>query len=173
VELLIAHADAATRIALARVAKLSDDGALDISACSDGNDALERLLADEPPAMAVIEWDLPGVDGIELCRLACQFHEGSPPYIILLAGSGHDIAAGLDAGAGDCLRIPAANAELRARIDAGRRIATMLAKRPTAADEPASAAESLVAQRSPFDDQGDEDVPFAGAFQLQSVLVVE
>ncbi len=168
-ELLIAHADTATRRVVARLAGLVDEG-LECIECGDGHEALELLLAEDAPQLAVVDGDLPGLDGLELCRLACQFHEGAPPYIILLAGAGHDVAAGLDAGASDCMRAPIDGDELRARIDAGRRMQTLLSRRATAGTSRAAA--TLVAERSPFDEDDGDDEP-AGTFELQSVLVVE
>jgi two-component system, cell cycle response regulator len=166
VELLIAHANAAARLTLAGIAEQIED-ALDVVECETGAEALERLLADDAPALALIHWDLPGVDGLELCRLACQYHEGSPPYIILLAGAAHDIAAGLDAGAADCVHTPAPGRELRARIEVGRRLAVQLARR----SQHARRDTCLVAECTPFDD-ADEPAP-DGGFELQSVLVAE
>jgi DNA-binding response OmpR family regulator len=163
-QLLIAHGGPAARLALAGVARSA--GNFELVECGDGHDALEKLLAHDAPAFAVVDWDLPGLDGAELCRLACQFYEGAPPYVILLAGGGHDIAEGLDAGASDCVRAPADPAELRARIQAGRRFAAMLAER-------GHGAATLVAERSPFEDGADADDTFAGSFELQSVLVAE
>lgn len=168
-QLLIAHADVAARIALARVAAQADGGPLDLVDCESGEEVLERLLADDAPGMALVQWNLPGIDGLELCRLACQFHEGSPPYIILLAGANDDVAAGLDAGAADCVGTSASSSELRARIDAGRRLASQLARRAAAGGEDVRA--TLVAERSPFDEQDDE--PVRGGFELASVIFAE
>ena len=163
-QLLIAHRNAATRLVLKRLATLRYDD-LDVVECDEGHEALELVLAPDAPGLVVLDWDLPGLDGLELCRLACQFHEGSPPYVILLAGETHDVAAGLDAGACDCVRVDADADELRARIEAGRRIAALVSR-------PHSAAATLVAERSPFDEDDDEPVR-SGHFELASVLVAE
>lgn len=163
-QVLIAHRDAATRRVLGRLATLTDGG-VEVVECGEGHETLELLLASDAPALAIVEWDLPELDGLELCRLACQFHEGEAPYVILLAEAGRDVAAGLDAGASDCVRMSAAADELRARIDAGRRIAALLKHRD-------SGFTTLLAERSPFDDEEDDD-QFGGHFELQSVLVVE
>ena len=163
-QLLIAHGEPATRLALAHVAESA--GHFDIIECGEGQEALERLLSPDAPAFALVDHGLPGLDGLELCRLACQYYEGASPYIILLADGAHSVAEGLDAGASDCVRAPADPAELRARIQVGQRFAAMLAER-------GHGAATLVAERSPFDDEPEDDRSFAGAFELQSVLVVE
>lgn len=160
-QLLIAHRDTSVREALSRVAaRLSGDG-LDVLESGDGAETLETLLGSDAPPLAVVDWDLPGLDGPELCRLVRQYHEASPPYMILIAGPGHSVAEGLDAGAGDCVRTPVDGEELRARIEAGRRIAEQLGHR-------GQAKVRLAAQRSPFDEDDDTS---SGAFELQSVLM--
>jgi DNA-binding response OmpR family regulator len=126
VQLLIAHKDAASRAALARAIAGDDDSVFEVVECSEGGEALELLLADDSPRLAVVEWDLPGIDGPELCRLVRAFHLGGPPYMVLLAGSGHpDVGEGLGAGANDCIRIPAPASEIRERVHAGRRFVEM------------------------------------------------
>ena len=125
-QLLIAHKDAAARAALVRAIAGDDDSVFEVVECGDGDEALELLLADDSPRLAVVEWDLPGVDGPELCRLVRAFHLGGPPYMVLLAGTGHpDVGEGLGAGANDCIRTPAPASEIRERVNAGRRFVEM------------------------------------------------
>ena len=124
--LLIAHKDAAARAALARAVTggndCGNDSELEIVECGEATEALELLLREDSPRIAVVDWDLPDLDGPELCRLVRDFHLGGPPYIVLLAGSCHpDIEEGLRAGANDCIRTPARAAEIRERVDAARR----------------------------------------------------
>jgi len=121
-QLLIAHKDAAARAALARAITGGRDGDLEVLESGVGLEAVELLLQDDAPRLAVVDWDLPGLDGPEFCRLVRDFHLGGPPYIVLLAGARHpDIEEGLEAGANDCIRTPAPAAEIRERVDAGRR----------------------------------------------------
>jgi DNA-binding response OmpR family regulator len=121
-QLFIAHKAAAARAALARAISDGWDGELEVIESGDGPEAVEVLLQDDAPRLAVVDWDLPGLDGPELCRLVRDFHLGGPPYIVLLAASRHaDIEEGLEAGANDCIRTPARAAEIRDRVDAGRR----------------------------------------------------
>jgi CheY-like chemotaxis protein len=122
-QLLIAHKDAAVRAALTRAIVVGRDGDLEVVESGVGTDALELLLQDDSPRLAVVDWDLPELDGPELCRLVRDFHLGGPPYIVLLAAGHHhpDIESALEAGANDCIRTPAPAAEIRERVDAGRR----------------------------------------------------
>ena len=119
-DLLIAHGGEASRLGLARA--LQPLG-LRITEAADGADALEALLAEEVPRIALVDWDLPRIEGPELCRLVRDFHVEDPPYVILLAAAAHshEVPAGLQAGAHDCVRTPLTAAELRARVEMARR----------------------------------------------------
>ena len=121
-QLLIAHRDAAARAALAQAITCDGGSELEILERCEATEALELLLREDSPRIALVDWDLPGLDGPELCRLVRDYHLGGPPYIVLLAGSRHsDMEEGFRAGAGDCIRTPAGAAEIRERVDAGRR----------------------------------------------------
>jgi DNA-binding response OmpR family regulator len=170
--LLIAHGDAQARLALKRV--VADDADLETIESGEGTETLELLLASDSPAVAVVDWDLPGLDGLELCRLVRDYHEAGPPYVILLARNGREVATALDAGAGDCVQTPVESAELRARIDAGRRFAELPWERLAVAAERAhDARAALSAQRSLDGDDPDCDGETLGEakFELKSVLV--
>jgi DNA-binding response OmpR family regulator len=119
-DVLIAHGGEASRRSLAKV--LLPLG-LHLMEATDGAAALDVLLAEDAPNIALIDWDLPRIEGPELCRLVRDFHIQHPPYVILLAGSAHshEVPAGLHAGAHDCVRTPIAAAELQARVEMARR----------------------------------------------------
>jgi diguanylate cyclase (GGDEF)-like protein len=119
-ELLIAHGGEASRRSLAKVLRPLG---LRLTEATHGGEALDVLLAEEAPSIALIDWDLPRIEGPELCRLVRDFHIQHPPYVILLAGSAHshEVPAGLMAGAHDCVRTPIAVAELQARVEMARR----------------------------------------------------
>src|SRR5579871_3978927 len=89
---------------------------------SSGREALARLSDHDGPSLAVIDWNLPEVDGREICRRVRQDRELHYVYLIALAPSDADIVAVLHAGADDCLRKPYDPEELRARLNAGSRI---------------------------------------------------
>ncbi len=96
----------------------------EVVAAGDGAEAWDALTAEGAPRLAVLDWMMPGLDGVEVCRLARE-HQGFevPPYILLLtAMDGTDnLVVGLDAGADDFLVKPYKPAELRARLAVGRR----------------------------------------------------
>jgi DNA-binding response OmpR family regulator len=169
-ELLIAHGDASARAAFARVAARVAAQGVDVIEAGDGQEVLERLLSPDGPQVAVVDWDMPEVDGLELCRIVNQFYEARPPYVILIAGPAHDIAAGLDAGASDCVRAPVDAEELRARLGVARRYAQLLS--PHEATQEAAAA-SLQAEIRSTDQDDQEDPGLVGGAMLESVLMPE
>lgn len=95
----------------------------EVHAVLDGRHALDGLMADDPAPMAILDWEMPELDGVEVCRLSRATVTPSPPYIILLTARSakEDIVAGLDAGANDFLTKPFHKEELRARVEVGRR----------------------------------------------------
>lgn len=127
-KLLIAHGDAGTRFALRRVAVGLASVDLEPVESGDGSQTVELLLAADAPDLAVIDWDLPGCDGPELCRRVRARRRSGRLYIILLARSGHPLADGFEAGADDCVSVAAGAHELQARISAGRRFLEPLSR---------------------------------------------
>lgn len=120
-DVLIAHGSDAARRGLAQALARQD---LSLVQAADGEQALDTLLREDAPRLALVEWDLPGIDGPELCRLVRQYHLAAPPYVILLtpADLRRDVTVGLEAGANDCVRTPAHDDELGERVEFGRRM---------------------------------------------------
>lgn len=89
----------------------------------DGNEAWQ-ILQQAPPDIALLDWIMPGRNGLEICR---QLRAGTPPrfiYTILLTANDRteDITAGLDAGANDYIIKPFDQDELRSRVAVGARV---------------------------------------------------
>ena len=91
---------------------------------TDGTEAWRVMEGREPPRLAIVDWMMPGMDGIEICRREREANHALPPYIILLTarGNNEDIVKGLDAGADDYIVKPFNREELRARVRVGVRI---------------------------------------------------
>ena len=87
----------------------------------DGEEAWAALQRNDAPRLAILDWMMPGTDGIEVCRRVRQSQSTTPTYIILLTGksSKEDVVKGLDAGANDYIIKPFDLQELRARIQVG------------------------------------------------------
>ena len=98
-------------------------GGYEVETASDGATALQRL-ATGRFQLLVTDWEMPGMDGPTLCRQVRAARLPGYLYILLLTGqiSTRSVVIGLDAGADDYVRKPADEAELLARLAAGRRI---------------------------------------------------
>jgi two-component system cell cycle response regulator len=95
-----------------------------VTAVKNGVDAWEALQQTTAPPMAVLDWMMPGMDGIDVCRKIRGRTQGPYCYVLLLTAKDdrEDVVAGLDAGADDYLTKPFDVDELRARVRAGKRI---------------------------------------------------
>ena len=95
----------------------------------NGTAAWEHIVGPEPPELAIVDWMMPGLDGIELCRRIRGASLRTPVYVILLTArtSRQDLVAGLEAGADDYLTKPFDPDELRARIHVGQRTLGLIA----------------------------------------------
>ncbi len=98
-------------------------GGFEVETASDGATALEKL-ATGRFQLLVTDWEMPGMDGPTLCRKVRATRLPGYLYILLLTGqiSTRSVVIGLEAGADDYVRKPADEAELLARLAAGRRI---------------------------------------------------
>jgi len=83
-----------------------------------------QALQDENLRLAILDWMMPGMDGVEVCRKIRRRRRFKYTYIILLSAKDRkqDIIAGLSSGADDYMTKPVNFLELRARLKAGRRI---------------------------------------------------
>jgi two-component system cell cycle response regulator len=95
----------------------------DVTVVGDGGEAWEILKEDERPQIAILDWRMPIMDGLEVCR---RVRQASGPYVYLLLVTGNadpdSVVKGMDAGADDYIRKPYYPAELRARLRSGKRI---------------------------------------------------
>ena len=92
--------------------------------CTDGEEAWRILESDALPQVAILDWMMPGLDGVEICR-RIRTRSGNPyVYVILLTGRDdtEDMITGLEAGADDYLCKPFHLGELEARLRSGKRI---------------------------------------------------
>jgi two-component system cell cycle response regulator len=90
----------------------------------DGEEAWEALQAPNPPRLAILDWMMPGMDGVEVCRRVRAADREPYIYILLLTArtESQDLVEGMDAGADDYLTKPFNAQELRVRLRAGSRI---------------------------------------------------
>ena len=95
----------------------------DVVEVEDGAKAIEALSRPDAPALAIVDWMMPGVDGIAVCQTVRQ-NPGRYVYVVLLTAKDAptDMIEALDAGADDFLTKPFNVGELRARLKAGERV---------------------------------------------------
>lgn len=100
------------------------EGEYEVLLVRDGVQAWEALLAENAPQLAVLDWLMPQMDGIEVCRRVRRQPEMASTYLILLTSRDQiqDILAGFEAGADDYVIKPCDPGELRARVRVGRRV---------------------------------------------------
>lgn len=99
----------------------------EIVVTNNGVDALETLQQDDAPLLAILDWMMPGLTGVEICRQLRAANNESPTYIILLTALNlkENLLEGLEAGADDYLTKPFDRHELRMRVQAGARIVSL------------------------------------------------
>jgi DNA-binding response OmpR family regulator len=124
VRILVAEDDPVTRRILeASLGRLG----WDVITAEDGTSAwrlLENLGGQNPPEMVLLDWMMPGLDGIEICRKLRSTPGFELVYIILLTSRSdtEDLAMGLMAGANDYITKPFHPAELESRVRGGERM---------------------------------------------------
>jgi DNA-binding response OmpR family regulator len=124
--ILIADDDSVSTMMLERTL---ERWGFDVEVAHDGIAAWDYICGSQPPALAIVDWMMPGLDGIELCRRIRATALPAPVYVILLTArsSRQDLVAGLEAGADDYLTKPFDPDELRARIHVGQRTLQLIA----------------------------------------------
>ena len=96
----------------------------EVVAAPGGAEAWEILRRDDAPSLAILDWTMPGVDGLELCRRVRALQKPTKPYLIFVTAKARtvDIVTGLSSGADDYIIKPFNREELRARIQVGVRM---------------------------------------------------
>lgn len=91
----------------------------------DGAEAWKRLQEEDAPQIVILDWMMPGMDGLEVCRRIREMEKGKDryTYVIMLTGRGdtEDMVTGIDTGADDYIVKPFNQEELRARLRTARR----------------------------------------------------
>ena len=122
--LLVADDDSTSAQAL--IGTLSRWG-YEVVSCKDGVQAWEALQQPNAPPVAILDWMMPGMNGVEICERVRTHRDIKGMYIILLTmrSSKEDVVEGLSAGADDYLIKPYDIEEMRARVAVGVRVVAL------------------------------------------------
>ena len=120
-KILVADDDSTSRLMLHGILSKWDK---EVVTVADGHAAWEILKDRDAPLIAILDWEMPGIDGVELCRMVKAQPNQQPIYLVILTGrqAKNDIVVGLDSGADDYITKPFDNSELRARIGVAERL---------------------------------------------------
>lgn len=96
----------------------------EVVVASNGEQAWRLLQQEEGPQLAILDWLMPGLDGIEVCRRVRARNYLSYTYILILTAKtgSEDLLTAMEAGANDYVTKPFKSAELRARLRVGCRV---------------------------------------------------
>lgn len=120
-KILVAEDDTVSRKMLE---KTLQQAGYKVIAVEDGEQALKELRKEDAPRLALLDWIMPGKDGVSVCSEVRKRAEQPYTYLILLSSkeSKAEIVEGLESGADDYLTKPFDVEELKARLRAGERI---------------------------------------------------
>jgi CheY-like chemotaxis protein len=121
---LIADDEAIARRVLEHAVKQAGYAA---TVVASGDEAWRALSGAGGPLVAVLDWMMPGLTGIEVCEKVRAAGLRPAPYLIVLTSRGEpgDVVRALEAGADDHITKPFEPGELRARLAVGARIVTL------------------------------------------------
>jgi diguanylate cyclase (GGDEF)-like protein len=119
--ILVADDDPVTRLTLE--ALLTERG-YGVWTAVDGEQALSILQREDAPRLAIVDWIMPGLNGLDLCRKLRELGTRHRIHILMLTvkQDAADLVAGLEAGADDYVRKPFDIDELHARLRAAQRL---------------------------------------------------
>ena len=119
-KILITEDDRTSRLALEAILK---KGGYEVIAASNGKEAWQVMQGEDPAPLAIVDWMMPEMNGVEFCRKVRESAVLSSTYIILLTSKRQkdDFVTGLDSGADDFIRKPFDRDEFLARLRAAER----------------------------------------------------
>ena len=119
--ILIAEDDPTSRYLLTPVLRKAGH---EVVETEDGEAALAVLSREDSPRLAILDWMMPGLDGLDVVRRVRSLKRDFQPYLIMLTSktSTDSIVSALDAGADDYIVKPFNSAELHARVAVGGRL---------------------------------------------------
>lgn len=120
-KILVAEDEPTSRLLLKNTL---EKGGHSVEIACDGSEAWAALQMPDSPQLCVLDWVMPDIDGLELCRRIRESQREPYVYIILVTARGkkEDIVQGLQAGADDYIAKPFNLEELKVRVQTGCRL---------------------------------------------------
>ena len=108
-----------------------------VSTAVDGREAWDIVKQSDAIDIAILDWEMPEIDGVELTSRIKELNRANPVYVILLTArdSKNDIVQGFDGGADDYMTKPFNDDELRARVRVAERLVTIQSSLSRTVDE--------------------------------------
>lgn len=152
--ILIAEDEPVSRL---RLERMLQKWGYEVTAVADGEQAWQQLTGPGAPGLAVLDWEMPGRDGVSICRELRRREDAPYVYVILLTARSEleNLVEALNAGADDYLSKPFETHELQARLRAGKRIVEL--------------QRELIEAREALREQAMRD-PLTGAWNRRAVL---
>jgi DNA-binding response OmpR family regulator len=124
-------------VSMSLVQRLLGSWDYDVVTAKDGEQAWAVARETDRPLLAILDWEMPGLSGLELCRRIRARAETRSSYLIILTGRDktEDVVEGLTAGANDYLTKPFQPGELKARVGVGVRVMELQAELATRVTE--------------------------------------
>jgi diguanylate cyclase (GGDEF)-like protein len=121
VRVLVAEDDPVSRH---RLHAVLSNGGYEVTSVVDGREALREITRPDAPILAILDWSMPRMDGLQVCRAVRETAAGQYVYIILLTSHDRDddVLEGFAAGADDYITKPFDTRQLKARVRSGARI---------------------------------------------------
>ncbi|MBY0588201.1 response regulator [bacterium] len=112
-----------SRVIQRQIGQILSDVGYAVEVCDDGHSAYQRLARGDL-RLAILDWYMPGMDGVEICQRLAQESQLQTVYTIIVTTQESDdaLAEAFKAGANDYIAKPFSPTELLARVNAGRRI---------------------------------------------------
>ncbi len=127
-KILIAEDDPSSRLLLKTTLEMWE---YEVTATENGQEAWDSLQGDRVPSIAILDWMMPKLDGVELCRKIRESEDSrlQSMYIVILTAKANreSLVQGLDGGADDYMTKPFDRQELRARVSVGERVVQLQA----------------------------------------------
>ncbi len=122
--ILVAEDDPVTRRVLE---SMLEEWGFEVEEAKDGIEAWEQIRRENAPPMVILDWMMPGLNGLEVLEKVRRSPNAPFIYVLMLTmrTEKQDVIRAMEAGADDYISKPFDSQELRVRLRAGQRIVAL------------------------------------------------